>query len=1043
MLSTIFTMLRWIAQVGAVSDKITLNFTDGSNGEYEVSNKVINASEFLSGFRRFHGGTDRVTENSTVTMDCSSQMFNMIDKLINEENIENYEEIANEPTLYVVCEFFEVLEYLLYDYEVSEIIHKRLIVHILSRIVFSVTNEEQRSAYIESSNEYIKDVIKNQIKFILPLYLQRYNLGVRKEENIAVIYKDAENKNQKEILELIRTGELRILPGALDNDMNENVDTDDNQRLGVLLWMFDVCLGVSTLDLSEYTLTDGLMGQLSAMRHLKTLNLRECLVKLDYDCDLIGSGFKALEDLDISGVKIDDNVVCILSKIENLRKLSLIGCSVKLDNDCDCIETGFKALEVLDFSGVKIDENVVCILSKIENLKRLNLRECSMKLDNEYDWMGTGFKALEVLYISGMKLEKVSVGILCRTINLKKLNMEKCFIKPDSSLEFIRELKDLKELRIGGNYLSEEHLNIIFSHENIEVLDMDSCIVDDMYIYGGKIESLEMLKEFNGRKICMEDGEMRITLLETDEECCLENWKTYNGRLMFFTDDGEIKINLLTDETGSDVLESKSKTWRLSELNGSQVFIVDDKEIRIVLPQISSIMEELNESMLGEIYFTGKKNGKMNFLDVMKDNGFMKNVEEYNCEQVYFADKQIDMILSHEGLKKLNMRQCGLESKAIMKIKDMSRLIELDLSDNNKIEEDDMIHIIKECPNLRRLNMNKCRMIIAGGFKGILALERLEELNIGGNLLDDDCYKFIFKHKKLLRLNLEECKLVEDNLKGIDDLKGLKELFIGHNLISKRDLNRIFKLKELEVLDMFNSRLFDKEHERKININGIKSLKKLKVLDMRDTRLHEKNIDGIFELKELRDLRIEDYWGHCEFFKNISNLINLEKVSIWRFKIDENDMESITSLKNLKELSMFGCGIYGDRAFDNIGKLNNSLRLLSIKVCNVHKNECIKKLIELTNLRELRLIINVSFETLCDILKKLTCLRVLYLCNMNTEEFISCENFPLPSLSKLEILDLKCIDLSDEFIKGLRNLVNLKELSLTCRTENKNDKLDT
>ncbi|KAI5170449.1 hypothetical protein PAEPH01_1438 [Pancytospora epiphaga] len=570
---------------------------------------------------------------------------------------------------------------------------------------------------------------------------------------------------------------------------------------------------------------------------------------------------------------------------------------------------------------------------------------------------------------------------------------------------------------------------------------MDSCTVDDMYIYGGKIESTEMLKEFNGRKIYIEEGEMRITLLETDDECSLKGWKTYNGRIMFFSDDGEMKVNLSIDEkddTNSDALERGTKIWRLSELNGSQVFVEGDREIRIVLPQNSSILDELREFTRGEVYFTGKGNGKMNFLDVMKSKGFMKNVKEYNCGQVYFSEKQIEVILSHKGLKKLNMRQCGLESKAIMKIKDKSTLMELDLSNNNIIGENDMIHIIKECPNLRKLNMSKCRMLVIGDFNEIPILERLEEFNIGGNKLNCKCIKHIVKHRKLLRLNLEGCGLVEDDLKGIDNLKGLKELFIGDNLISRKDLDRIFKLKELEVLNMFNSKQFNMGYKKKVNIDGIEALSKLKVLDLRNNRLHEKNINEIFELNELRDLRIEDYWAYCGMLRNISNLINLEKLSIWGFRIDENDMEGITSLKNLKELNMLQCYISGEKAFDNIGKLNDSLRLLSIEECNVRKEKCMKKLAELTNLRELRLVITVPFEIFYDVLEKLTCLRVLDIGIIDARKLIKDEKFPSGSLSRLEILKLEYTDVTDEFFKGLSDLVNLKELvnlrefSLTC-----------
>ncbi|KAI5181092.1 hypothetical protein PAEPH01_2789, partial [Pancytospora epiphaga] len=104
MLLTTFMMLRWTVQAGAVDDDdemIALNFTDGNIVEYKVSNKAVSDAEFLSARKSFrsHGGTDAVTENSTVTMDCSSQAFNMIDKLINEENIENCKKIFGEHTL--------------------------------------------------------------------------------------------------------------------------------------------------------------------------------------------------------------------------------------------------------------------------------------------------------------------------------------------------------------------------------------------------------------------------------------------------------------------------------------------------------------------------------------------------------------------------------------------------------------------------------------------------------------------------------------------------------------------------------------------------------------------------------------------------------------------------------------------------------------------------------------------------------------------------------------------------------------------------------
>ncbi|KAI5175447.1 hypothetical protein PAEPH01_2155, partial [Pancytospora epiphaga] len=252
----------------------------------------------------------------------------------------------------------------------------------------------------------------------------------------------------------------------------------------------------------------------------------------------------------------------------------------------------------------------------------------------------------------------------------------------------------------------------------------------------------------------------------------------------------------------------------------------------------------------------------------------------------------------------------------------------------------------------------------------------------------------------------------------------------------------------LEVLNMFNSRRFGDVYSRKVSISGIKMLSKLKVLDIRDNRLHKKDINEIFELKELRDLRIEDYSLRYGTLRNISNLINLEKLSIGKTNIDEIDMESITGLKNLKELKMLWCNISGDKAFDNIGKLNDSLRLLSIESCHVHKKEYMKKLAELTNLRELRFIHNMtSFAILCDVLEKLTHLKALDMGTMDARELFEDKKFPSGSLSRLEILKLEYTYMTDEFFKGLSNLVNLKELvnlrelSLTCSKDDNAGKL--
>ncbi|KAI5181291.1 hypothetical protein PAEPH01_2798, partial [Pancytospora epiphaga] len=291
------------------------------------------------------------------------------------------------------------------------------------------------------------------------------------------------------------------------------------------------------------------------------------------------------------------------------------------------------------------------------------------------------------------------------------------------------------------------------------------------------------------------------------------------------------------------------------------------------------------------------------------------------------------------------------------------------------------------------------------------------------------------------KLNLEDCGLLKDNLKGIENLKGLKQLYIGYNFISKRDLARIFALKELEVLNISDCRPFGIEDDRSIDINGIKGLCKLKTLDMSNNGLCEEGVNEIFELSELRDLKIGSYWPDCGKLKNICKLSNLEKLNTGQNRMDENDMEGVTRLTNLKELSIPEAAFFSESVFDNIGRLNNSLVFLNLGSGIISKVKIIEKLAELTNLQELRLDCKSYFsETLCATLNRLTRLKALYLGTVNAKNFIACNKFSLASFSKLEVLDLRCTCVCEEFIVELSKLVKLRELTLNCLgIENVND----
>ncbi|KAI5168737.1 hypothetical protein PAEPH01_0378 [Pancytospora epiphaga] len=928
LLTIIFAILNWMVQVNAVNEKVILQFTDQYKIEYNVTKKVVCTSIFITNCRHFKAISSMKTESNLVVMDCSLSTFNIIDMLIDEKNTVNWGVIANECTLTVIHKLFKALEYLQYEDNAMNIIHDRLLGLILPKIVYSITNKQQKSNYTENTKECTSIEYRKHIGLIFTLFLRKHNLGIYIDEDIATICRDPENKYLKKISELTEFSELKILPETLNNDIKEN------QKLGIMLWMFDELLYVSELNLSSCILTDEHIKQLSGMKCLKTLNLSEC----------------------------------------------------------------------------------------------------TLKLDNNYNKYEIWFEALEEINISGVRLTKRTADILCRINNLTKLKMENCYIQPDINFEFIRNQVNLKELKIGKNNLSENQLDIIFSHKGIKILDMETCTVEEMYICGGKIESLELLKALNNCNMYVKEGMLRIILSVINNNSYLERLKVYNGRLLYFGDDSEMKIIqqsfTLFGKTFNKFREFNGKNVKMKEFNGSQVFFNNDK-MEIILPRGSNISKRFKKPIFCNVKICFSGDGKMNFVEESKISDFMKGVEEYSCDRVYFEDKQMEMILSHVGLKKLNLRQCGLESEMVMKLKESVGLEELDVSNNNMIGEDDMVHIIRKCPKLKRLNMNRCRMLIKNTFKDVPILENLEELNMGGNKLNSECCEYVFKHVKLSKLEISGCGLVKNSLKGINNLEGLKELHIGENFINKSDFDEIFKLKNLEDLRMPISRLFEEKYDENINIDSIKELSMLKTLDISNNGLLYVNIDGIFELVNLENLNLKN----CKLFlgklQNINKLNNLVTLNIRGNTISKVDMDAISELKMLKNLKMCNCGLGREQVFENIGRLNGSLILFDVERCLLFEDD-VQKLKMLTNLQDLRLTDFVNFEVLYDILNSLPCLKVLHLSACNTREFITLKVTPLQSFYTLEILKLECFHMSNEFVRGLSKLMNLREFTLKC-----------
>ncbi|KAI5169815.1 hypothetical protein PAEPH01_1020, partial [Pancytospora epiphaga] len=568
----LFALFKWMLVVKGL--KIKLKFTDERVIEYAMSDKMINASNFISASISFNK-RETGKENALISMRCNSKTFIMIERLVKKENKSSWEELAREfaePKALLMCLW--AIDYLCYKEETRGEMYERMVEHILPRIVLW---ETEKKAIVEliDYGEYIFIEKTRVCAPIVEACLRRYGLGIRMDDEIAIVCKDRENIYRKEITENFKFRVMRVLPEALDT----GVEKEAAERLGVIIWLFSEVLEIPRLNISGCIITEGHIRQLSSM----------------------------------------------------------------------------------------------------ENLEGLNLEECTLKVDRRHCGIIEGFKVLKDLNVSGMILENVFAGILCTTTSLKRLKMEKCFIKPEISFEFIGKQNKLEELRIGNNRLSEKQLNILFNHGSIKVLDMELCTVEDMYVFGGSIESVEVLKIFNGGGIYVGENEIRIIISnETESNECNGRWlMKYNGRIIRFSDESVMKVSLTgndddeTEEThlrtlagkkGNRKLENsyrKKKRKKYSKINiklkcfnGCRVTF-EDRCMVITPDGDNGILEKLRRYNGCTIDFNGKEDVKMNFIEETESYKFIRNVEELRCRQVYFEDAQIEMILSHRGIKKL------------------------------------------------------------------------------------------------------------------------------------------------------------------------------------------------------------------------------------------------------------------------------------------------------------------------------------------------------------------------------------------------------
>ena len=229
------------------------------------------------------------------------------------------------------------------------------------------------------------------------------------------------------------------------------------------------------------------------------------------------------------------------------------------------------------------------------------------------------------------------------------------------------------------------------------------------------------------------------------------------------------------------------------------------------------------------------------------------------------------------------------------------RVVDLCLYGSNICNLNRINSQLEKLDNLRRLNLEKNKIVDISPIKRLIGLKRLD---IEGNQIFD-----ISPIKGLLHLN--ELYLSHNKIKNILEIKyliSLEKLSLASNQII--DISPISILKNLSTLDL--------DHNQIIQIFAVANLLKLTRLNLSLNRIND--ISPIKELTGLERLDLDH--NQISDVSVLENLINLT-----RLDLDCNQIDNIWSLNRLNKLKRLDLSSNLITDISPISKLHNLKRL--------------------------------------------------------------------------------------------------------------------
>jgi Leucine-rich repeat (LRR) protein len=408
-----------------------------------------------------------------------------------------------------------------------------------------------------------------------------------------------------------------------------------------------------------------------------------------------------------------------------------------------------------------------------------------------------------------------------------------------------------------------------------------------------------------------------------------------------------------------------------------------------IIPSQSKVDPSIYPLKINSWDFSAGFNGGGSFIKHSFDSAnisFLKSFE--NLSELILTEltiNDINIVKELPKLTKLSIYKCK-------SIKDIDAISSLTSLEYLRIEDCQILKnldVLSKLSNLKKLTIKNSEL---NNIDGISNLNNLKTLEIQGSLKNLNG-----SPKSLEKLTIVDESGLED-ITGIEKLINLKTLRFISKSISSKQYNSLSKLVNLENLDLSGNTNF-KNTKSLINltlikdlnlaecqfikhVNGLKNMLNLKKLNL-DGCGRLENVDGLYNLTQLEEIDL----NYCIDLININGLSNSKSLKKLRINLDttrsgshypkltdinslknctslENvelkkchtvvDFSPLSSLKNLKKLTLWGC-IYHD-SIANLGFLKSLKNIVDLYIYSYEKPIKDLTLISgLTNLQKLNL----------------------------------------------------------------------------------------